>query len=135
MKRLKAQARLQHPVTNQILSAKDMMKFSEESMNGIKFVYTPFEAIASIRSVLVSRSTFLEQGATTSLKHQQILQLKWNIYPIMMTLTQNLTSLGRKLILVMLKPRISKSPNIFCKSVIEYTGLGVASEIDTIDFT
>ena len=76
MKRLTAQARLQHPVTDQILSAKGMIKFCEELINGIKFVYTPFEAIVSIRSVLVSRSTFLEQGATTSLKYQQILQLK-----------------------------------------------------------
>ena len=76
MKRLKAQAHLQRPVTGQILSAKDMIKFYEESINRIKFVYTPSEAIASIRIVLVSRSTFLKQGATPSLKHQQILQLK-----------------------------------------------------------
>ena len=76
MKRLTAQACLQRPVTDQILSAKGVIKFCDESINGIKFVYTPFEAIVSIRSVLVSRSTFLEQGATTSLKHQQILQLK-----------------------------------------------------------
>ena len=49
MKRLTAQARLQHPVTDQILSAKGMMKFCDESINGIKFVYTPFEAFASIK--------------------------------------------------------------------------------------
>ena len=73
---LRAQACLQHPVTDQILSVKGMIKSYEESINGMKFVYTPFEAIASIRSVLVSRSTFLEQEATTSLKHQQILQFK-----------------------------------------------------------
>ena len=34
-----------------------MIKFREESIDGIKFVYTPSEAIASIRSALVSMFT------------------------------------------------------------------------------
>ena len=33
-------ASLQRPVTDQIFSAKDMLKFSEESINEIKFMYT-----------------------------------------------------------------------------------------------
>ena len=57
VKRLTAQARLEPPVTNQTLSAKDIMKFCEESINGIKFVYTLSEAIVNVRNVLINRCT------------------------------------------------------------------------------
>ena len=59
VKRLIAQANLQLPVTDEILSAKDMMKFCEKSINGIKFVCTPSKAIVSVRSVLISRFTLV----------------------------------------------------------------------------
>ena len=72
-------ASLQHLVTDQIFSAKDMLKFSDESINGIKFVHTLSATIVTVGSALVTRLTLakkiLEQGANTSLDHQQILQL------------------------------------------------------------
>ena len=56
-----------------------MLKFSEESINRIKFVHTFSAAIVTVGSALVTRLTLakkiLEQGANTSLDHQQILQL------------------------------------------------------------
>ena len=56
-----------------------MLKFSDESINGIKFVHTFSATIVTVGSALVTRLTLakkiLEQGANTSLDHQQILQL------------------------------------------------------------
>ena len=57
VKRLTAQARLEPAVTNQTLSAKDIMKFCEESINGIKFVYTSSKATVNVRNVLINRCT------------------------------------------------------------------------------
>ena len=46
VKKLTAEASLQCPVADQILSAKDMM------ILGIKIVYAPSEAVTSVRSAL-----------------------------------------------------------------------------------
>ena len=76
VKRPKAQASLQHPVTDQILSAKDM-KFCEESINGIKFAYTFSEATASVKSALVSRFTLAKTiPGTRDYYHQFAIKMK-----------------------------------------------------------
>ena len=46
------------------------MKLCEESINGIKFVYTASEPIASVRSALVSRLTFAKTIPGTRGYHQ-----------------------------------------------------------------
>ena len=70
MKRLTAQASLQPPVAKQILPAKDMMKFCEESINRIDFVYIPSEAIANIRNTLANRCTLAKIIPATRGYHQ-----------------------------------------------------------------
>ena len=55
VKRLTAGTSLQCPVSSQILSAKWMFEFCQDSIHGIKFVYTPSGEIYQVRTVLTSR--------------------------------------------------------------------------------
>ena len=75
VKRPTAQAGLQRPVTDQILSAKDM-KFCEESINGIKFAYTSSEAAASVESALVSTFTLVKTFPETRDYNQFAVKMK-----------------------------------------------------------
>ena len=55
VKRLTARASLQHPVSSQILSAKQIFEFCQDSIHGIKFVYTHSGEIDQVRTELTSR--------------------------------------------------------------------------------
>lgn len=69
-KRLAAHASLQRPLDNQILTPRDLFKFCEQNIQGIKFFYIPREEIERIRPDQESRFSKGHTIAGTRQNHQ-----------------------------------------------------------------